>query len=205
MRSPRRSSARGFTLIELVVTVTVLAILTGIAAPSLVDFMRRNRVTSQSNEFLGALRLARTTAITRGTVVSICPTLDASLDTPECAVSADFSTGYLVYTSKAAGAIYTAGDELIKVSQGTSAISLLAPDDVHVLSFTGRGALSAGAVQLWLCARRGDDAVGQSTLRVSGRRFDVQASGRAGLIELATSSTPSAATALCKPAVAAAP
>lgn len=199
MRGSRLTFGRGFTLIELVVTITVLAILTGLAAPSLVDFMRRNHVTSQSNEFLGALRLARTTAITRGTVVSICPTLNAALDNPECAASADFSTGYLVYTSKAIDTAYAAGDELIKASQAAPSVSLLAMDDVHVLSFTGRGALSAGAVSLWLCARRGDDAVGQSTLRVSGRRFDIQASGRAGLVSLPTSSTPSAATENCTP------
>ncbi|MGE7138325.1 GspH/FimT family pseudopilin [Luteibacter sp. NPDC031894] len=194
-----RSSTRGFTLIELVVTVTVLAILAAIATPSFIDFMHRNQVATQSNAFLGTLRLARTTAITRNTFVSVCPTLDASVDNPACAVSSDYSTGYLVYTSTSAGKTFTAGDELIRASQATPGVSLRAPDANKVLTFSARGASTAGTLSLLLCARRGGEATGESTLRVSGRRFDIQASGRAGLVELPTSASPDAAASYCTP------
>lgn len=195
-----RRIPNGFTLIELVVTVTVLAVLAGLAAPSFIDFMHRNQVASQSNEFLGTLRLARTTAITRSVFVSICPTLDAAADEPECAVSSDYATGYLVYTSTAPDKAFTAGDELIKVSQATPAVSLRAPSANKILTFSPRGASTAGTLSLLLCARRGSEDIGESTLRVSGRRFDIQASGRAGLVELPTSASSDAAAGYCTPA-----
>jgi len=195
-----RRSPSGFTLIELVVTVTVLAVLAGLAAPSFIDFMHRNQVASQSNEFLGTLRLARTTAITRNVFVSICPTLDAGVDNPACAVSSDYAKGYLVYTAKEPGKAFAAGDELIKVSQAAPAVSLRAPSANKVLTFSPRGASTSGSLSLLLCARRGSEDIGESTLRVSGRRFDIQASGRAGLVELPTSASSDAAQGYCTPA-----
>lgn len=55
----------GITLVELLVTIAVLAIAATIAVPSLTDLIRSNRVTSQTNEFVAMLHLARNDAIRR--------------------------------------------------------------------------------------------------------------------------------------------
>lgn len=53
----------GFTLLELMLTVTVLAVLVGIAVPSFVDLVNRNSVTSASNDLLASILRARSEAV----------------------------------------------------------------------------------------------------------------------------------------------
>jgi len=76
MRHARR--ARGFTLIELLVTLVVMAILVTIAAPSFSRLIASNRLTSQTNEFILALNLARSEATRRGQPVTLLATATAS-------------------------------------------------------------------------------------------------------------------------------
>jgi type IV fimbrial biogenesis protein FimT len=63
---------RGFTLIELMVSIFVLGILTAIAVPSFVSLMNRNRLASQSNELLAAIQYARIEAIRTNAKVTFC-------------------------------------------------------------------------------------------------------------------------------------
>jgi len=61
----------GFTLIELMVTIAVVAIAITLSTP-FSNVYKQNRVTTQVHEFVAALNLARSEAITRGNSVSIC-------------------------------------------------------------------------------------------------------------------------------------
>ncbi|MDR6936458.1 GspH/FimT family pseudopilin [Luteibacter sp. 3190] len=188
----------GFTLVELMVTVAVLAILAGLAAPSFADFMRRNQVTSQSAEFLGALRFARATAIEKNQFISICPSAKPTDASPLCADSNDYSQGWIMYTATAANKAFESGNTLVRVNQAAPNISLLAPSAGKVITFSSRGASTAGTLRFLLCSRRGGDA-GQSTLRATGRRIDLQASGRAGIAPLDGSASTDQAEKYCKP------
>jgi type IV fimbrial biogenesis protein FimT len=63
----------GLTLIELMVTVTVLAILMAIGLPEMRSFIVSNRLGSDVNAFVGLINYARSEAITRNQNVIICP------------------------------------------------------------------------------------------------------------------------------------
>jgi type IV fimbrial biogenesis protein FimT len=59
-------------MVELMVTVAVLAVLTAIAFPSLTALVNGNRLTGNANELLAALQIARSEAVTRNTTVVLC-------------------------------------------------------------------------------------------------------------------------------------
>jgi type IV fimbrial biogenesis protein FimT len=79
--SPKRTEygLRGFTLIELMVTISVLAILLAIAIPNLREFVLRNRVSSDVNGFIGLVNYARSEAIVRNQDVVVCPKTNGAI------------------------------------------------------------------------------------------------------------------------------
>lgn len=72
MHQPSRH-ARGFSLVELMVTIAVLAILLAIGIPSFASLIASNRLTSATNELVAALQTARTEALRRNARVTVCP------------------------------------------------------------------------------------------------------------------------------------
>ncbi len=83
-------TTRGFTLIELMVTIAVLAIVVTIAAPNLQIFILNGRMASQTNEVVTALNLARSEAIKNAANVTVC----ASSDGATC--TGTWSQGWIV-------------------------------------------------------------------------------------------------------------
>lgn len=66
----------GFTLIELMVTISILAILLGIGVPSFRATIEGNRIATVTNDLVGALQFARSEAIKRSTNVVLCSSSD---------------------------------------------------------------------------------------------------------------------------------
>jgi type IV fimbrial biogenesis protein FimT len=71
MKQDRRSRVRGFTLIEMMVTVGIAVILLGIGMPSFTSFIRNQAVKTASFDLSSALVLARSEAIKRNADVVI--------------------------------------------------------------------------------------------------------------------------------------
>lgn len=88
------SRRRGFTLIELMVTLAVAAILLTIGIPSFRDLMIKSRLSGQIQEFYGALSYARSEAIKRGNFVTICKSSNGS------SCGGNWSDGWIVFENK---------------------------------------------------------------------------------------------------------
>lgn len=82
----------GFTLIELVVTMAIVAIFASYAIPSFNNVMERNRISTATNEMVSALVLARSEALKRSNDVTVC----ASTNQTSCS-GTDFAQGWLVF------------------------------------------------------------------------------------------------------------
>lgn len=72
----RRAAAGGFTLVELAITVVVLAVLIGISIPLFTGLINGSRLTGNANELVAALQIARTEAIRRNVRTTICQSAD---------------------------------------------------------------------------------------------------------------------------------
>jgi type IV fimbrial biogenesis protein FimT len=82
----------GFTLIELVVTVLILAILVTVGVPSFSDATLGSRLGSYANELVTSAYLARSEAMKRNRPVTLCTSTDGT----SCAVSGGWEQGWIV-------------------------------------------------------------------------------------------------------------
>jgi type IV fimbrial biogenesis protein FimT len=70
------TQGRGFTLVELLVTVSIIVVLTSVAFPPFQSLLQRNKATSSANLLLSHIQLARMRAVMDGATVVVCPTTD---------------------------------------------------------------------------------------------------------------------------------
>ena len=111
--------SRGFTIIELMVTMGVVAITLAFAVPSISGMIKDNRLSTQINMVMADVHLARSEAVKRGVSVIMCRSASPNATTPACGGSTqDWSTGYLVFTGEDGNNSYQAGtDTLIRRGQ----------------------------------------------------------------------------------------
>ena len=87
----RNQRLRGFTLVEMLVALSILAVLLALAAPSFTEASLPSKLRSTANSLVGAAQLARSEAIKRDAVVTLC----VSTDGATCGVG-NWSQGWIV-------------------------------------------------------------------------------------------------------------
>ncbi len=87
---------KGFTLIELMVTLLVLGIVLAAALPSFREAIQNNRVTTQANELSMAFMLARSEAVKLTVPTAIC----GSSDGETCGAAATWANGFIVFVDQ---------------------------------------------------------------------------------------------------------
>jgi type IV fimbrial biogenesis protein FimT len=108
--SPTANS--GFTLIELMVTVSVAAIILSTAVPGFRQLIQNNKVATEINAFVSALHLARSEAIKRGKDVTVCK----SADSASCVTTNGWEQGWIAFVDdKATANQVDVGEEILRV------------------------------------------------------------------------------------------
>lgn len=97
MKSPPflqpKQRARGLTLIELMVTLSVLAILMVVAIPSFQSMIASSSLSTASNDLLTTFAQARSNAIRRGARVTVCKSADGA----QCTTTGNWEQGWIMF------------------------------------------------------------------------------------------------------------
>lgn len=103
---PSHRHRRGLTLVELMIGVSILAVVLALAAPSYRQLGRSTRVVGQASELQGALSYARSESLRRGVRVTVCRSADPEAASPACSSSGSWAGGWLVFVDN----VQTAGN-----------------------------------------------------------------------------------------------
>lgn len=110
-----KAPPRGFTLVELLVTLAVLAIAVMAGVPGFESVVNGNRLAAAANETIAALQTARIEAIRRNRRVAVCASADANAGS-SATCSASTPDGWLVFVDNDRDGSFGAGDVLLRSS-----------------------------------------------------------------------------------------
>ena len=118
----------GFTLLELLITMAMAAILLTLAVPSFQYVTNANRIAGEVNGLLGDLQFARAEAIKEGRSITVC----VSTDGATCANSTTWQSGWIVFSAST--------NTVLRVQNTFSSTdSFAASNNVSTISFNREG------------------------------------------------------------------
>lgn len=105
------SVVKGFSLIELLITLLIFGIITSYALPSYSSFMTNNRLSNQNTALMLDFVFARGEAATRATRVTVCQSVTGSA----CSAGG-WHTGRIVFVDGGTAGVVDSSDEILRVS-----------------------------------------------------------------------------------------
>jgi len=116
----------GFSAIELMVVLSILGVLSALAAPAMSDLLARWRTNAVAEQVTAALTLARVEAIRRsGNVVVQKSSSSYSGSTNSCSTNQQWSCGFIVYADIDRNGTQDATDVILREIDVPTGISLL--------------------------------------------------------------------------------
>lgn len=107
----------GFTLVELLAVMAILAITLSVATPSMRYLLYKSELRAQLSRLLTSINLVRSEAVARNTSVSMCPSLSPGAALPVC--SGSYQDGWIIYSNPNRDAVVDSGtDEIVAVFEG---------------------------------------------------------------------------------------
>jgi type IV fimbrial biogenesis protein FimT len=120
--SRARLMAAGFSLIEMITTMSILAILMVIASPGLASLTSGNALASAQNDLAAAMMLARGEAMKRGVPVGVAATAPI--------VGAEFTGGWSVFVDSNGNGQFDVGETVVRQQPAYR-------NDVHITTVSG--------------------------------------------------------------------
>ena len=134
--------ARGYSLIELITVMTIIAIVVAIAVPSYKYVANSNRVAAEVNQLLSDLQYARSEALKEGSPITVCPSTNATSGSPSCTGQTVWNTGWMVFSDLNGNGTFDSGDQVLRAQPkftSTDNFTLSNDNSVKALIFNREG------------------------------------------------------------------
>jgi type IV fimbrial biogenesis protein FimT len=167
----------GFTIVELLMTLTVASVIMALAIPNFRDFIKNSRMSGASNDLLASLHLARTEAIKRRHSVAICPSANPGDDVPVCTASFN-GNGWVVWDDTDTDKAIDAGEVVLGRHVALNS-ALTTFESTNVVAYQPSGFLGVNDTNFVLiCDDRANAQLGNSYFK---RVVAISKTGRASV------------------------
>lgn len=158
-------SIRGFSLIELIMTIAVAGIVLGIALPSFGQMRERQGFVAMQHQLMGGFHQARTLAVTRSLPAAICPTADGL----NCRNGGVWDQGWLVFVDANRNGRRDAGEAVERVQlESSPRLRVRSSAQRPMAMFRPNGGSGASNLSLRICSEDGR-LLGALVLNNTGR------------------------------------
>ena len=140
---------KGFTMVEFMVVLTIVAIFITIGVPSYYTLIENNKVVSTTNKLSASLNFARMEAIKRGTRIAVCAAGNTSYTA--CGSSTAWPQGWIVFADSDNNNAIDTTNDLVKITESPPT-GILITANQNIIVFDSTGFLASNAATLSLSA-----------------------------------------------------
>jgi type IV fimbrial biogenesis protein FimT len=156
---------KGFTILELMITIAIVSILVAVAVPSFNSMMISNSVTRDQDTFFSLLLTARSEAVKRGRTVSVCQ----SSNLTACDSTASWTDGAIVFFDANADGDIDTGDVVLRINEKLQSSVNLAFTGGDHLTFNSLGQAEGNVGTFTFTHSNGSDYTRTISLSTTGR------------------------------------
>lgn len=165
MRHRLPDPQRGFTLVELIFTIAVAAVLCAVAMPNMSQLMQSSKTCSAHNALVVALNLARSEAVARQGDVVVCP----SADQRRCDHSILWQNGWIVFRDEDGDTMRDANETLLAAKQAQTGIAIVSTSGRRHVKYRYDGSATGSNLTFTFCDKRGPAQASTIVINNAGR------------------------------------
>ncbi len=153
-----KTKNQGFSILELLVALSIAAILLVLASPSFSSLIANTRISTSANNFVSSLQIAKIESVARATTITLCV---RNPDGDGCLMPApsNWQPGWIIFEDKDSDKFVDAGESVLHISEPlASKLTLKAtPSITNAITYNSSGMLEGiTAIQTFiLCDDRG--------------------------------------------------
>lgn len=163
---PHAAGSSGFTILELLITISIAVTLLTIGAPSFIQFLQDRRVGSQASDLTLSLQYAKSEAIKRNLRVSLCATAGAAT---ACTTGTAWTNGWNVMTDDNGNCTQDGNDQVLRVWPALEGGNTLCFNGGNGVTFRSSGMTPAANGTFRICDARGPGSARGIVISNQGR------------------------------------